>query len=168
MRFQTDLHKARGLGAAKSGVHHWIIQRMTAIALIPLGLWFVYSFIVLVAAPYEKAYEWLSSPWAVSASILFIVFMFYHGYLGMKVILEDYVSRLFLRWILIIFIKLFSIFMAALAIVSILFVFQASAASPVGIHPLSCIRIHSSSSPLGLLPEFLKPEGSIFRVKARL
>src|SRR5204863_8887308 len=93
MKFATDLHKARGLGSAKSGVHHWIAQRLTAIVLIPLGLWFVYTFIALATAPYDEAYLWLVSPWTGTISSLFIGFMFYHGYLGLKVILEDYVPH---------------------------------------------------------------------------
>jgi succinate dehydrogenase / fumarate reductase membrane anchor subunit len=76
-----------------------------------------------VTAPYNEAYEWLSSPWAGTISILFISFMFYHGYLGLQVILEDYVSHLFLKWILMIFIKLFSILITIFTIVSILRIF---------------------------------------------
>ena len=120
MGFETPLHAAKNLGSAKSGVHHWIAQRVSAIALIPLGLWFVYSFICLSAAPYEQTREWLASPWTGTAAILLIVFMFYHGYLGLKVVLEDYVSSLSLRWALIIIIKLFSIAIGLLAIISIL------------------------------------------------
>lgn len=123
MKYETDLHTARGLGSSKSGVHHWIIQRLTAIALIPLSLWFVYNLIVLVTAPYESAKEWLSCPFSATLCISFLFIMFYHGYLGMKVVLEDYVTHLFLRWTLIISVKLFSIFMALLATISILRIF---------------------------------------------
>lgn len=123
MKLATDLHLARGLGSAKSGLHHWIAQRITAVALIPLGLWFVYTFIILATAPYDEAYLWLVSPWTATVSILFIIFMFYHGYLGMRVIVEDYIPHTFLRWTLIIITKLFSIIMAVLATVSILRIF---------------------------------------------
>lgn len=122
MAFETSLHAARNLGSAKSGVHHWITQRVSAIALMPLGLWFVYSFICLAAAPYEQTREWLTSPWTGTAAILLIVFMFYHGYLGLKVVVEDYVSSLSTKWALFILLKFFSIVMALLGIVSILMI----------------------------------------------
>lgn len=123
MRFETELHTARGLGSAKSGLHHWIVQRITALALIPLGLWIVYAFIVLITAPYIYVREWLSSPWTVTFSILLMICMFYHGYLGMRVIVEDYVSQTFLKWALIIGTKILSLLMAVLGIISILKVF---------------------------------------------
>ena len=123
MTFETDLHTARGAGSAKGGLHHWMAQRITAIALIPLGLWFAYSFIVLVTSPYEHALEWLCSPWTATLSILFIIFMFYHGYLGMRVIWEDYVPQTSIRWALVLSTKVFSTLMAVLATVSILKIF---------------------------------------------
>jgi succinate dehydrogenase / fumarate reductase membrane anchor subunit len=123
MKFETNLHLARGLGPAKSGLHHWMIQRVTAVALIPLSLWFVYTFIILVSAPYEYAREWLSSPWTATSSIFLIFLMFYHGCLGMQTIVEDYISQTIMRWALIIGINFFSAIMAILATVSILKVF---------------------------------------------
>jgi len=123
MKFETDLHRAQGLGSAKSGLRHWMVQRITAVALIPLGIWFVAAFIFLVTAPFEVASNWLSSIWAVTLAISFIMTMFYHGYLGMQVILEDYISHEFTRWILIILTKFLSAVMALVAIVSILKIF---------------------------------------------
>lgn len=113
----------KSLGSAKSGVHHWIVQRVTALALIPLGVWFMGAFTLLFSAPYEVAYGWLSSPWIVTLSILFIFTLFYHGYLGLQVIFEDYVSHEGLKWGLIFTTKMLSILMALFAIVSILRIF---------------------------------------------
>lgn len=118
---KTERNKS--LGSAKSGVHHWIVQRVTALALIPLGVWFMGAFILLFSAPYEVAYDWLSSPWIVTLSILFIFTLFYHGYLGLQGIFEDYVSHQGLKWGLIVITKMLSIFMALLAIISILRIF---------------------------------------------
>jgi len=123
MNFETELHKAEGLGSAKNGLPHWIAQRITAVALIPLGVWFVSVFIILLTAPFTEAYTWLSSPWNVTLAIFFVLTAFYHGYLGMQVILEDYVPHEYTRWVLIIGTQLFSAGMALLAIVSILKVF---------------------------------------------
>lgn len=123
MKFETKLHQAEGLGSAKSGLYHWIAQRITAIALIPLGIWFLSAFTILLTAPFEEAHSWLSSPWNVTLALFFILTAFYHGYLGMQVIWEDYVHHELLKWILILSTKLFTVFMALLAMVSILKVF---------------------------------------------
>jgi succinate dehydrogenase / fumarate reductase membrane anchor subunit len=123
MKYETHFHKAQGLGSAKSGLHHWMGQRVSAIALIPLSIWFVGAFILLLTAPFEEAQKWLSSPWIVTLSILLTLVMFYHGYLGMQVILEDYVPHTSTRWTLILAIKFLSALMALLTIVSILKIF---------------------------------------------
>jgi succinate dehydrogenase / fumarate reductase membrane anchor subunit len=123
MKYETPFHKARGLGSAKSGLRHWMGQRVSAIALIPLSIWFVGAFILLLTAPFDQAQQWLSSPWVVTLSILLTLVMFYHGYLGMQVILEDYVPHTSTRWILILAIKFLSALMPLLTIVSILKIF---------------------------------------------
>ena len=123
MKYETDFHKAQGLGSAKSGLRHWIGQRVSAIALIPLSIWFVGAFILLLTAPYTQAQQWLSSPWVVTTSILLTLVMFYHGYLGMRVIFEDYVSHTATQWTLILGTKFLSAIMALLTIVSILKIF---------------------------------------------
>ncbi|OJW53353.1 MAG: succinate dehydrogenase, hydrophobic membrane anchor protein [Alphaproteobacteria bacterium 41-28] len=123
MKFESNLRRAQGLGSAKSGLHHWVAQRITAVALIPLGIWFVGAFIVLSTSPFEVAYSWLSSLWTATLAIFFVLVLFYHGYLGIQVILEDYIPHEFTKWAFIITIKLFSVLMALLAIVSILKIF---------------------------------------------
>lgn len=123
MKFATPLHVALGLGSSKSGLHHWMAQRISAIALIPLGLWFVYSFISLITAPYEIAKQWISSSWVATLSILFVGLIFYHGALGLRVIWEDYVSQTYLKWALVIGTQMVSVLMAVLTILSIISVF---------------------------------------------
>lgn len=123
MKFESKLRQALGLGSAKSGVQHWIAQRVTAVALIPLGIWFVGTFIVLSTAPYEVAHAWFSSSWTATLAIFFVLVLFYHGYLGLQVILEDYISHELTKWSLVVATKLFSLLLALLAIVSILKIF---------------------------------------------
>lgn len=77
----------------EKGMSHWLLQRLTAIALVPLGLWFMISFVMLLSAPYEQAHAWLHAPWPMSMAILFLFVLFYHGALGLQVVLEDYVER---------------------------------------------------------------------------
>ena len=120
MKFKTDLSRAQGLGSAKKGLHHWIAQRVTAFVLIPLSIWFVGLFIILVSAPFDISYPQFTSLWSATLAISFVLVIFYHGYLGMQVIWEDYVSHELTKWILIILTKIFSFLMALLAILSIL------------------------------------------------
>src|SRR5690606_15086030 len=98
-------------------------QRVSAIALIPLSLWFVGAFILLLTAPFDQAQQWLTSPWVGTVVILLTLTMFYHGYLGMQVILEDYVPHTSTRWSLILILKFLSAVMALLTILSVLKIF---------------------------------------------
>lgn len=92
MDLRSNLSKARGLGSAKEGAHHWWMQRVTAIALIPLSLWFVQAVIKATSIHgLEGVVYLLSSPFNAIAMILFLGTAIYHGTLGVKVIIEDYV-----------------------------------------------------------------------------
>jgi len=93
MNLNTPLSRVTGLGSAKEGVHHWIAQRLTAIALVPLLLWFVYALICIAGADYADAVAWVSSPLNTAMLVLLVIAMFYHGTLGIQVIIEDYVHQ---------------------------------------------------------------------------
>lgn len=123
MKCETKHPKAQGRCLAKKGLHHWIGQRISAIALVPLGIWFVGAFILLLAAPFAQAQQWLSSPWVATVAILLTFTMFYHGYLGMRVIFEDYVPHESTQRTLILITKVLSSLMALLTIVSVLKIF---------------------------------------------
>lgn len=87
----SPLAKARGLGSAHDGVHHWIHQRITAIALIPLTVWLVYNIVALNGVQYGGFVGWLSYPLNAILMILFIIAAFYHAALGCQVVVEDYI-----------------------------------------------------------------------------
>lgn len=123
MKYESSLKQAQGLGTSKNGVHHWIFQRISAIALIPLGLWFVGVFVVLLPAPYMEVIHFFSSPWTVTLAISFIIVLFYHGSISMQVIWEDYVPQELLRWALVMGTHLFCSFLAILSIISVLKVY---------------------------------------------
>jgi succinate dehydrogenase / fumarate reductase membrane anchor subunit len=91
--YRTDLGRARGLGAAKHGVGGFIVERVTAIALIPLTLWAVYSGLILSLADYNGAVIWLRSP--VNAVLLSLLLWigFWHARVGLRVVVEDYVHK---------------------------------------------------------------------------
>ena len=90
-RYRAPLKNVRGLGSAKGGTHHFIVQRVTAIALIFLSVWFVYFVIGLMGADYLSAMDAVAKPWNAVLLIAFLVAGFWHGQLGMQVIIEDYV-----------------------------------------------------------------------------
>lgn len=93
MSMRTPLAEARGLGSAKTGAEHWWVQRLTAVALVPLTLWLVFSVTGLVGADHATLVAWLSSPIRLALLILFLVAMFHHAQLGLQVVIEDYVHQ---------------------------------------------------------------------------
>ena len=93
MSLKSPLGTVRGLGSAKEGVQHWWAQRVTAIALIPLGLWFVISVIAMAGAGHDDMSAWLSSPFSAGLAVLLIVATFWHAMLGVQVAIEDYVHN---------------------------------------------------------------------------
>ena len=90
-RYRTPLKDVRGLGSAKEGTHHFIVQRLTALALIPLTCWFLYFVIGLMQADYLTATDAVARPFNAMLLVAFLVAMFWHTQLGMQVIIEDYV-----------------------------------------------------------------------------
>jgi succinate dehydrogenase / fumarate reductase membrane anchor subunit len=89
---RSPLGRARGYGSAKDGVHHFWVQRVSAVALVPLTLWFVFSAAQLSAASYGAVKHWVSAPSVAVMLVLFIATLFYHSMLGIQVVVEDYVA----------------------------------------------------------------------------
>jgi succinate dehydrogenase / fumarate reductase membrane anchor subunit len=92
-RLRSPLGRAIGLGSAKEGVEHWWLQRMTAVALVPLSLWFVGALIAHLGADYAAMVAWLRSPLTAVAMILLVIASFVHMALGLQVVIEDYVHH---------------------------------------------------------------------------
>jgi succinate dehydrogenase / fumarate reductase membrane anchor subunit len=92
MSLRSPLGRVLGLGSAKDGTTHWWAQRVTAVALVPLTLWFVLSLLTLPNFDYETARTWLSVPITGFLSLLLVAVLSYHSYLGTIVIVEDYVT----------------------------------------------------------------------------
>ncbi|HEX9326372.1 MAG TPA: succinate dehydrogenase, hydrophobic membrane anchor protein, partial [Reyranella sp.] len=88
---RTPLSRARGLGSAKQGVQHWWAQRITAVALIPLVVWFAISLIMMSGADYAVVRAWIGSPVVMVLLTLTIVIGLHHGQIGMQEVVEDYV-----------------------------------------------------------------------------
>lgn len=90
---RSPIGRVRGLGSAKGGVHHWWMQRVTAVALVPLTLWFVASLVAHAGAGHVETVAWLSSPLVSVALVALIAATFYHAALGTQVVIEDYVHH---------------------------------------------------------------------------
>jgi succinate dehydrogenase / fumarate reductase membrane anchor subunit len=88
---RTQLGRVRGSGSAKAGVHHWYAERVSAIALVPLTLWFIFSMLRLVGAQQETVLIWAAHPLNAVLMLALIVMTFHHMALGIQVVLEDYV-----------------------------------------------------------------------------
>lgn len=93
MSLRSPLGKVLGRGSAKQGVSHWWVQRMTAIALIPLTLWFAYQLVHLPTTDYDAVRGWIASGVNPAWLILFIIAVAWHSALGIQVVLEDYVPH---------------------------------------------------------------------------
>jgi succinate dehydrogenase / fumarate reductase, membrane anchor subunit len=117
---RSPLGRAIGLGSAKEGVEHWWAQRITAITLVPLALWFVMTVIGLAGAEHGLLVDWVSQPLAAVLLILFLIAAFYHSALGLQVVIEDYVENEAARLGLIIAMRLAHILLAALGIFAVL------------------------------------------------
>ena len=83
----------RSHGSAREGASTWMVQRLTAIALVPLGLWFVASAVSLSGADHAAVAAWLARPLNTTGMLLLIVTVFWHAQLGVQVIIEDYVHH---------------------------------------------------------------------------
>jgi succinate dehydrogenase / fumarate reductase membrane anchor subunit len=117
---RTPLARARGLGSAKDGVGHWWAQRLTAIALIPLVVWFAISLVMLSGADYTVVRAWIGSPLVMMLLILTIGVGLHHGQLGMQVVIEDYVGNDGWKLALIVIVKFLAVLFGLGAIVAIL------------------------------------------------
>ncbi len=88
------MNQSQQLNKKDTGVAHWKAQRRSALVLIPLSLWLLYSLVHHIGAPYQQAYAWVANPMIAVLLIVFICAMFYHAKLGLQVIIEDYIADL--------------------------------------------------------------------------
>ncbi|MBW7850120.1 MAG: succinate dehydrogenase, hydrophobic membrane anchor protein [Rhodospirillales bacterium] len=120
MRMESPLGRARGLGSAKEGVGHWWAQRLTAIALVPLSLWFVISVIALLGADHARFQAWLATPGNTAMMVLLIIATFHHAQLGVQVVIEDYVHDEAIKTASLIALKLAAVALGVFSVVAVL------------------------------------------------
>src|SRR6516225_9879201 len=88
---RSPLGRVEGLGSAKSGVHHWWLQRLTSIALVPLTIWFMVSLLSLPSLDHVTVLAWMAQSWTALLLILLVLVATWHSQLGVRVVVEDYV-----------------------------------------------------------------------------
>jgi succinate dehydrogenase / fumarate reductase membrane anchor subunit len=93
MSLRSPLGRVLGLGSAKDGSHHWWMQRVSAVALVLLSLWFLIALLTRGALDYASVLEWMDHPVNVTLLVLLVITVAYHSALGVQVVLEDYVSN---------------------------------------------------------------------------
>lgn len=111
MSLRTPLSRVLGLGSAKEGVEHWWWQRLTAVALIPLSIWFVVNALCLVGADYHEARLWATRSLNVTLLIAFVGVLLHHAQLGLQVVIEDYIHNEAWKLTLLLAIKFLSVFL---------------------------------------------------------
>jgi succinate dehydrogenase / fumarate reductase membrane anchor subunit len=120
-QLRSKMRNVKGLGAAHHGARHWWLQRITAVALIPLSAWFVISLLRAVMFPTpELVAEWLASPINSIALVLMVVALFVHACLGVQTVVEDYVKCPFKKYFLLISNYFICIGFALICILSVL------------------------------------------------
>lgn len=119
-QLRTPLGRAIGLGSAKEGVNHWWAQRVTAVALILLGLWFAISLVALAGADHAAVVAWLKGPIHAVIMLLVLIATFYHAALGLQVVIEDYVHAELQKIAAILAVRLICFALAAAGIFAVL------------------------------------------------
>ncbi|HEX7854955.1 MAG TPA: succinate dehydrogenase, hydrophobic membrane anchor protein [Sphingobium sp.] len=119
MRGGTRVGRVRGLGSAKQGAHHWIVQRITAVGNIVLVLWLIASILMLPGLDYGAVTGWLAQPLVAVPAMLMLVSIFWHLKLGLQVCIEDYVHEEAGKLFCLLILNFYAIAGAALGIFSI-------------------------------------------------
>lgn len=87
---RSPLGRVRGLGSARGGTHHWWLQRVTSVALLPLTIWFALAAASLAGASHAETIGWIGRPWNAVLLLATIGLTFHHTASGLQVVLEDY------------------------------------------------------------------------------
>ena len=117
---RTTLKRARGSGSAKEGVDTFLAERISAVALVPLTLWFVFSVARLPILSYTAVKHWVQAPSVAVTLVLFLAVLFYHSALGVKVVVEDYVAGEGKKLVVLLLVKFAHAVLAAAAIFAVL------------------------------------------------
>lgn len=113
---RTGLAQAKGLGSAKEGVHHWLMQRLSAVFLLFLITWLIYTMFLLKGKTYHEIHHCMQNPFNAAGMFLSIATMSYHAMLGVQVVIEDYVHHFGWRTFSLIVVKFIGYALPALSL----------------------------------------------------
>ncbi|HUI34747.1 MAG TPA: succinate dehydrogenase, hydrophobic membrane anchor protein [Stellaceae bacterium] len=119
-QMRSPLGRVLGLGSAKEGVQHWWMQRLTAVALVPLIIWFVIAALGMIGADRAAMVAWMHTPMSPVFAILLIVAVVYHLALGLQVVIEDYIHSEAWKLGLIIVMRLWCIVLVGRGVLAVL------------------------------------------------
>jgi succinate dehydrogenase / fumarate reductase membrane anchor subunit len=117
---RSPLARVLGLGSAKEGVHHWWVQRLTSVALVPLTVWFVVSLLSLPALDHATVVAWMGQLWTAVFLILLVLTAAWHSQLGLRVVVEDYVHGSGSKALVLALLTFFHVVVAAAGVLAIL------------------------------------------------
>jgi succinate dehydrogenase / fumarate reductase membrane anchor subunit len=117
---RSPLGTVVGLGSAKSGVHHWWLQRLTSVALVPLTIWFTVSLLSLPSLDHVTVVAWMAQSWTALMLVLLVLVATYHSQLGVRVVVEDYVHNTGLRTVTLVTLTFLHAFLAVAGVFAIL------------------------------------------------
>jgi len=120
MTFGSPLGRVLGSGSAKEGVREWWLQRLTALALVPLSIWFVVSLLALPALDHATVVAWMAQPWTALLLILLVLSATRHSQLGVRVVLEDYVAEAGVRTLALVLVGFAHVLIAVAGVFAVL------------------------------------------------
>ena len=120
MTLRSPLGRVRGLGSAKEGTDHFWQQRVTAVALVPLSIWFLVAVLKLSSGHYEQFQAWIAVPGNTALLLVLLFCLFHHAQLGVQVVIEDYVAGKGARLVLLLSVKFASALLGVFAAVAVL------------------------------------------------
>jgi succinate dehydrogenase / fumarate reductase, membrane anchor subunit len=120
MSLRSPVGRVLGLGSAGEGVGHWWTQRVSSVALVLLGLWFLFSLVRMPDVSYGAVTAWIASPVNAVLLALLIGTMVYHSMLGVQVVVEDYVSHHGTKIVTLLVLNFLHYLLAALGIFAVL------------------------------------------------
>ena len=117
---RSPLGSVVGLGSAKDGVHHWWLQRLTSIALVPLTIWFTVSLLSLPSLDHVTVVSWMAQSWTALLLIVLVLVATYHSQLGVRVVVEDYVHNSGMKTLTLVILTFAHAFLAVAGVFAIL------------------------------------------------
>ena len=120
MSLRSPLGRVLGTGAARSGVHHWWVQRLTSVALVPLSIWFVVSLLALPALDHATVSAWMGESSTALLLSLFVLLATWHSQLGVRVVIEDYVHTAGLKTVTLVSVTFAHVLLGAAGVFAVL------------------------------------------------